>query len=342
MGTPNTLNLEDEFSFQAKFRASGATDECGESLSFWVTNAASWLQEGSTYGFGDDFLGVGVAITSMASHSKRGCMQKVTLVSNNGKGLEEREGCTIRLRYHEGREDFTPMQASQLRVAYKDGTLRVDVDAKNRGAWQRCAEVTDFARIDHSRWLSDARVGIVAKTGEHQDHHDLMDFHLYSEFGEAEAATHDMSVSESKGRDEKLTAAAHFMEHELYGVFSSIKSLASSLERKEEMLADRLDKLESKMTATAFSELDQRLIAMEERLRSEDVSKEFDRRLNHAARRHRYRMVTFFRQETVSGRACSLFPFPYPKQLPLCRRIAMPGASPLQSWPWSCCWCSLT
>jgi Legume-like lectin family len=168
----HTLNSA-EFSMELKFRASGRDEQTqGESFSLFV--AESLKQPLGTVDF---FRGLQVVIDH-THHPAAERVHNVKLLINDGTTtaaalLADAPGCTAQMRFWEGRDDFSVLNASRMRLQFSaSGTLLLQLDARNTGLWKDCVT------LENVRLPADfavrSKIGLLASNGAAGNNHDVI------------------------------------------------------------------------------------------------------------------------------------------------------------------------
>ncbi|KAG5185954.1 concanavalin A-like lectin/glucanase domain-containing protein [Tribonema minus] len=268
---PNKLG--DAFSFEAKFRMSGANArEGGESIAWFLVADSLKVLTGDFFGIDKRFQGLAITISTdhpdaMGDASKD--MQKVTLWANNNSPEPTELGSCLRpFYYDESRDDFMPSLASTLRASYDKGRLIVDVDPRNTQRWYRCltsARVPQVLPDSATQWRERASFGVAARTGAKKSRFEVTALRLYSKPQDAaELALPDWN---GDGGDRALKIA-HQLEHGLFEVKDSIEAMLGKLAHKADADVRRIRELEEKLAHGALSLMEKRLGQVEARLTS--------------------------------------------------------------------------
>jgi Legume-like lectin family len=177
-----TINSAD-FSMELKFRASGKDEQThGESFSLFVAESLK-----QPLGTADFFKGLQVVIDH-TGHPAAERVHNVKLLINDGTTtaaalLAGAPGCTASMRYWEGRDDFSVLNASRLRLQFSasSGTLSLQLDARNTGLWKDCVTLVALPADFAVR----SKVGLLASNGAAGNNHDVIAVKI---FKSAEAA----------------------------------------------------------------------------------------------------------------------------------------------------------
>ncbi|OQR96578.1 lectin [Achlya hypogyna] len=276
----------DTFSTILTFRISGQGKKWfGDGIGLWITTSDNY-QYGDNHGFVGDFTGVGIILDTFVNPEHKGGHKDVSIQVNDGtKTLdvlndETKIGCDAAVRYYEESDSFNPVHsAARIKVKIDEANrLRVDVDAKNEGAWTRCYE-GDLALP--RGWLARATVGISAATGGVADNHDVLKLSSY-EFADDPAITqadsdtlmHNLSKDYKKWLNEPTCTTDcqiavltkeidNFRiesEHKLTDLKEKTANTIAKLREQEQSNEDRLQALYQKIIAVVDSSLSRKVL----------------------------------------------------------------------------------
>lgn len=266
---------QNEFSGMVKLRVSGTRPqesqdyEGADSIAIYFTTEDKF-EAGRVHGFKENFVGIGMVIDSLPPDpSATVPKNNINMVANNGRMtydqvLSFQTGCSLDVRYHEDRDDFNILRASRIRFRYREvsETMELEVDSKNSGRWQKCATLDLRSFHMPVGWARKAHIGIVGRTGQWSDNHDILSFSTYSS---PEEAWQVDTIVEDESLDDYMLLVAH-MEHELYEVHSSLESTIASLRAQEQEAEDRIRDLEEMLSRNVLEKLDSRLAQLERRV----------------------------------------------------------------------------
>lgn len=291
-----------QFSAVLTFRVSGDDEKHhGKYLAFVVGTPEHVRRSGPTFGFPENFVGVGVAITSKApadmsepSTDTRamGPRQFVSFFANNGTRSTNdvrvlANSCASTVRYGQKRDDFNFLRSSRFRLGFYEGEVILEVDARNIGVWRKC--ISTMVPDMPQGWLDRVGVAISSETGrEVANNHDIMSLEFYSQRSQAfdSNVVDGTSVKEGveaedavKARTEKLAAIHAHLEHEFDSVERILKDSLAKLSLMNDDLEERLAIAEKKVNKDAFEFLNTNVKAIEERVKMNAVPA-LDSRLN--------------------------------------------------------------
>eukprot|EP00611_Tribonema_gayanum_P028650 TRINITY_DN7432_c0_g1_i2.p2 TRINITY_DN7432_c0_g1~~TRINITY_DN7432_c0_g1_i2.p2 ORF type:complete len:258 (-),score=92.57 TRINITY_DN7432_c0_g1_i2:1083-1856(-) len=190
------------------------------------------------------------------------------MVTNNGRKdgaqvMTELQGCNANLRYWEGRDDFTVLKSSRLRLRFSDNTLILEVDSRNSGRWRRCARI-DKADLPRS-WAYRSYVGLQAANEDQSNNADVLSLKVYKS-PEAAWALEQYSGEDDDGDEWALLV--HHMEHEMFTVQQRLESAVHALEAAEEAAQARIAALEGQINKDITKALESRLRSLESHVHS--------------------------------------------------------------------------
>ncbi|CAM9113658.1 unnamed protein product [Ascophyllum nodosum] len=296
-----------QFSIAMSFRVSGAEEKYhGKYLALVMGNLDQLRQRGGTYGFPENFVGVGIVITPRAPADMKevardrhlGPRQFVSFIANNGTRTHhevrtEAMSCASTMRYYQGRDDFNFLKSSRVRLGFYDGAVTLEVDSRNIGVWRKCVSV----RLDDmpDGWLARAGVAITAQTGEAvSNNHDIMSLEVFTERDEAfdkrvvdgdteDAEGEDGSTedAEAEARKRRVLAMRAHLEHEIDSVERILKASVEKLASVNEDMSKRITKVEKTISAEVFSVLHGRIKSIEGRVKA-NAAPALDSRLKEA------------------------------------------------------------
>ncbi|CAM9651745.1 unnamed protein product [Discosporangium mesarthrocarpum] len=296
-GRAEPAREEGQFSLAMKFRVSGAKEKhhgdylavlLGDGESFVTRRGGGKLAEDG-FGFTENFVGVGVVVSSrklnnfspaqLAPEARTSPRQYVSIIANNGTRTsrdvrELASVCTAQMRYWEGRDDFSTLQGSRLRLKYIGGRVEVEVDSRNTGIWRKCTKSVDLQMPQG--WLQKSFVGFSAGTGPMvSNNHDLISFKLFNmamdawddEVVDGTISQGDDASDPGARREARIAAFRAHMEHELEEVNTKLKDSLERLDNRREKIKDRLIMIEEQAGNEVMRALEQRIAEMEMRIR---------------------------------------------------------------------------
>jgi len=251
----------EEFSAIFRFRISGpAKGPFGDGLALWFVQSPATV--GPFHGFADRFVGFGL-LFSNSHHAGSGNAHDVQLVINDGtRSVPQMQadglGCDAQMRYHEARADFSVFNATRISLSYKQNTLTVGIDPRNRNDWVECITV----RLQLAPgWLRTARLGLTATTSEDRmDNHDVLSLKIYPYATDIQTAgIEDVSHPDRNTLDHLV----HHLEHQLAEVQTGLQQNLQTLQAQEHRSQERIEKLEDSLSLRIMGVLEARIKALE-------------------------------------------------------------------------------
>jgi hypothetical protein len=183
----NTAKLDkDEWSATIRFRVSGQGKRMfGDGLAVFFTTQNGY-KEGALHGFADVFTGFGVIFDTYVNSAPGHVHKDILVVTSDGSGSKAAphggtndpnpagcDGDDSEFRYWEQRDDFSVLNHSAARIAFRDNKVTVYIDARGNGKWSTC--VADVPVAAPAGWYRQgAYLGVIATTGDLADNHDLL------------------------------------------------------------------------------------------------------------------------------------------------------------------------
>ncbi|CAM9959851.1 unnamed protein product [Ectocarpus sp. 12 AP-2014] len=275
-----------DFSLEWKFRISGAEKvKYGDTIALVIAPMKYKAgQDGRLFGIDEKFTGlVIVANTNRQLLNKdrlpgepMGRHRDVSVIANNGTRnygnlIDSLEGCTANVRFDETRDDFNVMQSTRVRLKVEGNTVAMEVDARNTGRWRRCSTM---AHLDMpADWASKSNVGIIAKTSEKTNNHDLLSLRMYTNPNDA------WEVDTYEDDEDEMDSLMHHMEHELFNVHDSLRETIDTLAQAERDAETRLLLLEENLSNSVMQALESRVAKLEVQMQT-SVSKTLNKHVN--------------------------------------------------------------
>jgi len=203
------------------------------------------------------------------------------LVNDGSKNTDDmvavQVGCQAKVRYWEGRDDFSIAQTSSIKLSIDGNRLTLKVDATSSGDWEECATINNVGL--GNGWADRARFGITATTGGLADNHDVIGFTARSgtEFqtNREEMVSQRMKKAtklepgltmdqQSVKLNEDIALYEEQMEHDMEGVEDYITNMVEKLRKREEAAEDRIKELEKKLLENVEMTINPRVKKLED------------------------------------------------------------------------------
>lgn len=291
------------FSLEWKFRVSGRGEkQGGESLGLFVTEKQV-AAHGPVFGYQENFIGFGLVIDTKRNAGER--HRDISIVVNDGRQrsdevLSKLTGCNASLRYWEGRDDFSVLKSSRLRVKYSDEMLVVEVDSRNTGRWRRCGSLKDPGLP--AGWARRAGLTLVAVNEDESNNNDVLSLKVFSDL---DGAWHTEQYDE---QEDEFDVLIHHIEHEMFTVQAGLQEAITSLEHSESESEMRIAMLERRLGEDINKQLNDRLVRLENEVHSQ-VSQAIDRRISHTETTMYKNMEETIKQKVVSAGRSWRYPF---------------------------------
>lgn len=265
----------DEWSTTLRFRVSGQGKRLfGDGFALWFTQN-KYYADGPLHGIKDTFAGFGIVFDTFRNSELAHVHMDVALYASDGSAPvdpstfknEEVRGCSADFRYWEGREDFSVLSQSVVRLSFTGGKLSVYIDAKDSGNFVTCLDNVNLPTGLATDWHKTAYIGLTATTGQLADNHDILSLLVSSNPSELlnekavtaavelvsagnsqlDAAIAAAVAAEVASLTEKLTSLHHTLEHELSAVNDALTSNINKLREQDQRNLERIVEMEKRL-----------------------------------------------------------------------------------------------